>query len=134
MQDWIVILGVVPFIIGMCGQVARNLVLRGPMPYDGWRGWRRIYWTTLPLHALGVGAWIGFLGHKYGLPVPHVFGTSEAGSILAYTASGGVSVVAYDVIVKTLQRALGSYKPDGKEVHHDSHTSPQNRTENDNTG
>lgn len=57
-----------------------------------------------------VGAWTGLIGHKYGLPVPDAFGDKLAGSILAYTMSGGVSVVGYDAIVKTLRRLLGSYK------------------------
>ena len=109
MQDWIVIFGIVPFIIGMCGQVARNIVLGNKRRQsDGHTGWRKIYWITLPLHALAVGAWVGFIGYKYGLPVPKVFGTTEAGTILAYTTSGGVSVVGYDVIVKTLTRMLPS--------------------------
>jgi hypothetical protein len=110
MQEWILVLGVVPFIIGMCGQVVRTLFLKGPIPSGGWKGWRRVYWTTLPLHALAMGMWVGFIGHKYGLPVPSVFGHSEAGTMLAYTTSGGVSVVAYDAIVKTLKRTLGGYK------------------------
>ena len=110
MQDWLVILGIVPLLIGVSGGVARNLVLRGDPPPGGWKGWRRVYWATMPLHALGVGAWLGFIGHKYGLPVPAAFGTSEAGAILAYTASGGVSVVGYDAIVKTLRRFLGDFR------------------------
>jgi len=111
MQEWILVLGVVPFIIGMCGQVARNIVLGNKRrESDGHVGWRRIYWATLPLHALAVGAWTGLIGHKYGLPVPAVFGKTLAGSMLAYTTSGGVSVVGYDAIVKTLRRILGNYK------------------------
>ncbi len=111
MQEWILVLGAVPFIIGMCGQVVRNIVLGSKRrESDGHTGWRRIYWATLPLHALAVGAWVGLIGHKYGLPVPKVFGETLAGSILAYTTSGGVSVVGYDAIVKTIRRTLETYK------------------------
>jgi putative lipase involved disintegration of autophagic bodies len=111
MQDWIIVLGVAPFIIGMCGQVARNIVLGNKRrETDCHTGWRRIYWVTLPLHALAVGVWVGLIGYEYGLPVPAAFGDKLAGSILAYTMSGGVSVVGYDAIVKTLRRLLGSYK------------------------
>ena len=111
MQYWIIILGVVPFIIGMCGQVARNIILGNKRrESDGLIGWRRIYWATMPLHALAIGAWTGLIGHQYGLPVPEAFGETLAGSILAYTTSGGVSVVGYDAIVKTLRRMLENYK------------------------
>jgi hypothetical protein len=111
MQDWLIILGVVPFIIGMCGQVVRNLILGNRRrETDAHVGWRRIYWATLPLHALIVGALTGIVGFKYGLPVPKAFGETLAGSILAYTTSGGVSVVGYDAIVKTLRRMLETYK------------------------
>jgi hypothetical protein len=117
MQDWLIILGVVPFIIGMCGQVVRNIVLGNKRrESDGHVGWRRIYWATLPLHALIVGALTGIVGFKYGLPVPKAFGETLAGSILAYTTSGGVSVVGYDAIVKTLRRMLESYKGPTAEV------------------
>jgi len=111
MQDWLIILGVVPFIIGMCGQVVRNVVLGNKRrESDAHSGWRRIYWATLPLHALAVGAWTGLIGYKYGLPVPQAFGDTLAGSILAYTTSGGISVVGYDAIVKTIRRMLETYK------------------------
>ena len=86
MQDWLIILGVVPFIIGMCGQVARNIVLGNNQRESDVRiGWKRIYWATLPLHALLVGASTGLIGYKYGLPIPLAFGKTLAGSILAYT-------------------------------------------------
>lgn len=111
MQEWILVLGAVPFIIGMCGQVARNIVLGNKRrESDGHTGWRRIYWATLPLHALAVGAWVGLIGHKYGIPVPKVFGETMAGSILAYTTSGGISVIGYDAIVKTIRRILENPK------------------------
>ena len=133
MQDWLIILGVVPFIIGMCGQVVRNIVLGNKRrESDGHTGWRRIYWATLPLHALAVGAWTGLLGYKYGLPVPAAFGNTLAGSILAYTMSGGVSVVGYDAIVKTLRRMLETYKSPAIELQRRS--SDQQNTSNDRTG
>lgn len=110
MDGWIIVLGVVPFLIGMCGQVARKLVLGTEKPKNGWRGWRKVYWATLPIHAMLVGGGTGFLLYKFGAPVPDVFGKELGGYILGYTLSGGVSVVGYDVIVKTIRRILGSFK------------------------
>lgn len=122
-------MGVVPFIIGMCGQVARNIVLGNKRrESDNLTGWKRIYWATLPLHALGVGAVAGLIGYKYGLPVPSAFGDTLAGSILAYTMSGGVSVVGYDAIVKTIRRMLYKGSVDSQRRSSDSQDSPNDRT------
>jgi hypothetical protein len=133
MQDWLIILGVVPFIIGMCGQVIRNIVLGNKRrESDGHVGWRRLYWATLPLHALAVGAGVGLIGYEYGLPVPIAFGKTLAGSMLAYTLSGGVSVVGYDAIVKTLRRMLETYK--GPVVESQRRTSDPQNSLNDRTG
>lgn len=109
MNSWIIILGIAPFLIGMSGQVARSAVLGDKKPAKSLKGWRRVYHATLPMHALSVGAAIGIAGYKFGAPVPSVFGEEIAGSVLAYTLSGGVSVIGYDVIVKTLRRMLESY-------------------------
>jgi len=129
MQDWLIVMGVVPFIIGMCGQVARNIVLGNKRrESDNLVGWRRIYWATLPLHALAVGAWTGLLGYKYGLPVPDAFGDTLAGSILAYTMSGGVSVVGYDAIVKTIRRMLYKGPIDNQRRSSDSQDSLNDHT------
>ena len=133
MQDWLIILGVVPFIIGMCGQVIRNIGLGNKRrESDGHVGWRRLYWATLPLHALAVGAGVGLIGYEYGLPVPIAFGKTLAGSMLAYTLSGGVSVVGYDAIVKTLRRMLETYK--GPVVESQRRTSDPQNSLNDRTG
>jgi len=110
MDSWIIILGVAPFIIGMGGKVARNIVLNEKSLKNGLKGWRWFYKTTLPLHAMGVGAILGFFAPRTGLPIPEVFGTEVGGSILAYTMSGGVAVVGYDSIVKTLKTIIQTYK------------------------
>lgn len=129
MQDWLIVMGVVPFIIGMCGQVARNIVLGNKRrESDGHTGWRRIYWATLPLHALAVGAGIGLIGYEHGLPIPSAFGKTLAGSILAYTLSGGVSVVGYDAIVKTIRRMLYKGPLDSQRRSTDSQDSLNDRT------
>jgi hypothetical protein len=117
----------------MCGQVVRNIILGNKRrESDGHVGWRRIYWATLPLHALAVGAGVGLIGYEYGLPVPIAFGKTLAGSILAYTLSGGVSVVGYDAIVKTLRRMLETYK--GPAVESQRRTSDPQNSLNDRTG
>lgn len=114
MDSWLIILGAAPFLIGMCGQVVRNIVLKGESSKKEPTGWRWIYKTTLPLHAMAVGSAIGFLGHKFGIPVPEAFGKEIGGSVLAYTLSGGVAVVGYDSIVKTLRNVIEVYKGPSK--------------------
>lgn len=114
MDSWLIILGIAPFLIGMGGRVARNIIIDEKSLKKGLKGWRRVYKATLPLHAMGVGAVIGFFGHKLGLPVPEAFGTEVAGSVLAYTTSGGVAVVGYDSIVKTLRNIIEAYKGPSK--------------------
>jgi len=114
MDSWIIILGVAPFLIGMGGKVARNVVLNEKSQKNGLKGWRWFYKATLPLHAMGVGAALGFFAPRLGLPVPEVFGTEVGGSVLAYTMSGGVAVVGYDSIVKTLKNIIEAFKGPSK--------------------
>lgn len=114
---WIITLGVVPFIIGMAGQVVQKLVLGSTKLTKAQaaelKGWKKFYHTTLAWHALLVGMFIGLVGFSLGIPVPAVFGSSLGGCMLAYTFSGGVSIVGYDTIVKTLRRTLENYKLPG---------------------
>lgn len=119
---WLITLGVAPFIIGMAGQVAQNLVLGKGNGVGGkltkaqvaeLKGWKKFYHTTLAWHALLVGALIGLVGFSFGLPVPVAFGEGLAGCVLAYTFSGGVSIVGYDTIVKTIRRVLENYQGPG---------------------
>jgi len=110
MDSWLIILGVAPFLIGMCGQVAKNITLDEKTLKKSLKGWKRIYKLTLPLHAIGAGIAIGFVGYKFGIPVPDAFGTEIGGSILAYALSGGIAIVGYDSIVKTLLRIIETYK------------------------
>lgn len=125
MDNWLIILGVTPFLIGMGGQVARNIVLGEDSSNKPLKGWKRIYRVTLPLHAISVGSTVGFVGHKFGLPVPEMFGTEVGGSTLAYALSGGVAIIGYDSIVKTLKRIIEAYKGPSK-----SPDSSENSSEN----
>jgi hypothetical protein len=113
MNDWIIILGVAPFLIGMGGKVARDLVLNKSSKKE-LKGWRWLYKTTLPLHAMAVGSVLGFSAPKLGLPIPEVFGTEIGGYLLAYTLSGGVAVIGYDSIVKTLRSVIEAYRNPSK--------------------
>lgn len=120
MMQWIVLLLVTPLIIGMMGQVAQRLIL-GEKPYptkkrsDGvevtkFDGWKHYYHVTLPWHALLVGLLIGLGGYYIGLPVPDVFGEKVGGAMLAYAFSGGVAMIAYDVIVKVIKKMVETSK------------------------
>ncbi len=115
MENWIIILGVTPFLIGMGGKVAYNIVLKDHAEgKNKLKGWRWVYKITLPLHAMGVGAILGLIGPRVGLPVPELFGSEIGGSVLAYMMSGGVAIIGYDSIVKTLKAIIEAYRPNAK--------------------
>lgn len=112
---WIITMGIVPFIIGLAGQTSRRIVLGKDKltkaeiaKLEGWRKW---YYLTFTWHALFVGFLVGLIGFYLGIPVPALFGTELGGSLVAYTFSGGVSIIAYDTIVKTIQRVISVYQP-----------------------
>lgn len=100
-NPWIPILAAA-LIIGMFGEVMKKLV--GAKPGDP--GLKGVYIVTYKVHALIVGALMGLGGSYIGLPVPEVFGTALGGSVLAYTASGGVAMVGYSSIVGTIKSTL----------------------------
>ena len=106
MNDWIISILVVPFIIGMGGEVSKKLIVPEG---DSAKGWRRIFWITFPLHAMIAGALLGIPIYKFGVPIPSVFGTELLGSVLASTMSGAISTVGYGSIVKSLKRLLSAY-------------------------
>lgn len=133
MFEWIVILLVVPFIIGMVGALVKRHVLgpksewpvRAPEPPvppggayrdnvkpktfppgSGFTGFRRFYFVTLGWHPLVVGALVGLVGHFIGIPVPPGFSDSIGGALVAYLFAGGVASIGYDTIVKTIKRII----------------------------
>lgn len=112
---WILVLGVVPFIIGLSGQTARRIALGKDKPTKAevaaLVGWRKWYYLTFTWHALLVGFLFGIAAFYLGIPVPDIFGTAVGGSMLAGTLSGGISIIAYDTIVKTFQRIIAVYQP-----------------------
>ena len=108
-------MGIVPFIIGLAGQTSRRIVLGKDKLTKAeiaqLQGWRKWYYLTFTWHALLVGFLICLIGFYLGIPVPALFGTELGGALLAYTFSGGVSIIAYDTIVKTIQRVISVYQP-----------------------
>jgi hypothetical protein len=104
--EWITVLIILPFIIGMMGEIVKKLVLRGPMPKTGWPGWRGVYYVTYRAHALAVGAGFGAACAAVAIPFPELFGGTVAGGALAGAFAGGVAMVAYATIVKTIQAAI----------------------------
>jgi hypothetical protein len=111
-MEWITVLLVVPFIIGMLGEVVKQLVLPGKMPEAGWTGWRGVYFVTYKAHALAIGALAGLLAAWVNIPWPkEVFGEGAGGGALAFCFSGGVAMVAYAGIVgviKNLVKLVGA--------------------------
>jgi hypothetical protein len=90
----------------MMGEIVKKLVLRGPMPKTGWPGWRGVYYVTYRAHALAVGAGFGAGCAALTIPFPALFGGSVAGGALAGAFAGGVAMVGYATIVKTIQAAI----------------------------
>lgn len=98
--------------VGMLGEVAKKLVLgpRAKWPKDGFRGWRGVYYVTLPLHAMaaGVALWWGPALLGYPLPVSAAF-DGDGGYALFGLGVGALSVVGYATFVEGVQRALKSW-------------------------
>lgn len=105
-MEWITVIIILPFIIGMLGEIAKKLVLRGKMPDAGWMGWRGVYYVTYRAHALAVGAGFGAGAKAMGIPFPELFGDTIASGALAGAFAGGVAMVGYATIVKTIQAAI----------------------------
>jgi hypothetical protein len=98
-MGWAIIAIVAPLIIGMAGEVAKKLT----GAHAGARGWRGVYYVTYRAHALLAGALLGWVMHLTAGPLPAAFGEELGGYLMAYTFSGGVSMVAYDVIIKSIE-------------------------------
>ena len=106
-MEWIPVLLVAPFIIGMMGEVVKGLALPGKMPETGWVGWRGIFFVTYKAHALAVGALAGLVAATLNIPWPkEVFGEGLGGGALAYCFSGGVAMVGYASIVGVIRNAI----------------------------
>lgn len=101
-MEWLILLLVTPLIIGMLGEVAKGLTKAKP----GDKGWKGVYYVTFRAHALVVGAIMGVGMWWLDGPIPIVFGEAVGGYVLAYAFSGGVAMVAYSAIVKTIRAAI----------------------------
>lgn len=108
-MDWIILLIVVPFVFGFVGSIVKNTVL-GPKPWDYARlSWfQRAYYKSLAWHMVFTGVGAGAIAWAFHGPVPEVFGTTLLGYLIAGLFAGGVSMIGYALIVKTIRRMIGS--------------------------
>lgn len=105
-QPWIIAL-VQSMFVGMGGSVMKKLVLRDKSNYDEttntWKGAKGVFVVTLPLQAVAVGALLGMVLHKLGLPIHPAFGTELGGAVVHGAAAGMMSVFGYDAFVDRIQ-------------------------------
>lgn len=101
LQSPIVIL--IALVIGTLGEVSKRAI----SAKAGDKGWKGVYYVTLPAHPVLVGALIGLIPW---LPIPdglvkegyEVFGRLGTGIL-----GGVVCKIGYDLIVSTVRRMLG---------------------------
>lgn len=86
---------VVGALLSVLGKGFSGLVFNGK-PRAGLKGWRGVWYVTLPLHAVLVGGVLGVAAKT--LPVPPGMGEGVAGRVLWYALSGALGVVSYDVL------------------------------------
>lgn len=91
------------------GVAFSQLVFDGK-PRAGLRGWRGVWYVTLPFHAIVVGAALGHFATT--LPTPTWMGSGAAGRVMWYALSGALGTVCYDTVKGLIkQRAAGAGAP-----------------------
>lgn len=104
---WIMVMLIAPFIIGMMGEVVKDLVIPGKMPEKGWPGFRGFFYVTYKAHALAVGALLGLAAAAFNIPWPKdTFGEGAGGGAVAFCFAGGVAMVGYAAIVGVIRNGI----------------------------
>jgi len=89
-------------VLGTLGEVSKRTI----SAKAGDKGWRGVYYVTLPAHAVILGGLIGLIPW---LPVPDELtkpGYEFAGRLGTGVLSGVVCKVGYDLIISTIRRML----------------------------
>jgi len=110
------IIVVIALVIGTFGEIAKRAV----KAKAGDKGWRGVYYVTLPAHPVLVGGLVGLIPW---LPIPEGLtkdGYEFAGRLATGLLGGILCKIGYDIIVSTAKRMLGqsaareSTPPDGR--------------------
>lgn len=94
---------IIALVIGTLGEVSKRAI----SAKAGDKGWKGVYYVTLPAHPVIMGALIGFFPW---LPVPDELtkeGYEFAGRLGTGILSGVVCKVGYDMIISTVRRMMG---------------------------
>ena len=85
---------VVSLLLGVTGAVVRRAVIL-PTDLHPTRGWRGLYYVTMPLHPAAVG---GLLGTIASMPCPEAICTDTTSRVLYYAAAGMLSSYVYAAV------------------------------------
>lgn len=94
---------ILALVIGTLGEVSKRAI----SAKAGDKGWKGVYYVTLPAHPVIAGALIGLIPW---LPVPDDLtkeGYEFAGRLGTGVLGGVVCKVGYDLIISTVRRLLG---------------------------
>lgn len=106
-MSWIIVLIAIPFVIGFVGGIVKLSVLgRKPWDSSGFNWFQRAYFRSLAWHPVFVGVALGFL--FWAFRWPQLFGDALPGYMLAAMFSSGVTIIAYNLLVKTIRRMIGA--------------------------
>lgn len=102
---------VVSVVLAISGEVAKRLIIpRGP---SGLRGWRYVWYATLPLHAPCIGFVLGCMPF---MPCPRAICTSWITRALYYAGSGVLSSYVFAAMKHIAKEKLGSDAPGASQV------------------
>jgi H+/Cl- antiporter ClcA len=108
MQFWYDILSsptilITALVIGTFGEITKRVV----SAKAGDKGWRGVWYVTLPAHPVIIGLLLGLIPW---LPVPEALtkdGYELAGRLGTYALAGIVCKLGYDTLVSTVRRQIG---------------------------